>query len=185
MVDPEARYTDGVITIRRQTVDDLDQHLAAIDDAQMDLLWDPGHRERWEALSAPEQRAHQQRHLQGVHDDFGPGPKWCFSGDLAATRYVVYVDCETASPELPAGAANISYACHPAHRGRGYTARAVRLVVRFLVEHTSATEIHFRIVPDNEASRRVALAVGAEHRDRVTDRFGRTLDRHVLTLRRP
>jgi RimJ/RimL family protein N-acetyltransferase len=183
MVDPEIRYTDGVITLRRQTAEDLDQHLAAIDAAQMDLLWDPGHRELWEALSPTEQRAHQLRHLMAVHEAFGPGPKWCFSGDLADASYVVYVDCDLACPDAPAGAANVSYVCHPAHRRRGHATRAVQLVLRFLLDHTAATEAQFSILPDNDASRHVALAVGAREHSRSTDRFGRTLVRHVLPLR--
>jgi RimJ/RimL family protein N-acetyltransferase len=183
VVDPEARYSDGVITIRRQRSDDLDQHLAAIDHAQMDLLWDPGHRELWEAMSAEEQRAHQLRHLESVHRAFGAGPKWWFSGDLADSSYVVYVDCDLANPEVPANAASISYVCHPAFRGRGYAARAVRLVVQFLIEHTPASEAHFLVLPENEASRRVALAVGAREHSRSTDGFGRTMIRLVRALR--
>jgi RimJ/RimL family protein N-acetyltransferase len=59
----------------------------------------------------------------------------------------------------------------------------VRLVVQFLVDHTSANEVHFLVLPENEASRRVAVGVGASERGHYTDRFGRTLVRHVLPLR--
>ena len=183
MVDPELRYSDGVITIRRQRIDDLDQHLGAIDDAQIDLLWDPGHRELWEAMSMVEQRAHQLRHLQQVHDAFGPGPFWSFSGDLVDTSYVVYVDCNLDSEDSPHGAANVSYVCHPSYRRCGYATRAVRLVLHFLREHTPAMEAHFVIRPDNEASQHVALAVGAHEDSRSIDRFGRTMLRYVLPLR--
>jgi len=183
VVDPEVRYSDGVLSIRRQTCDDLEQHLGAIDDAQIVLLWDPGHRELWEALSPAEQREHQCAHLQRVSEGFGPGPKWWFSGDVVDARYVVYVDCDLACPEVPPGAANISYACHPAHRRRGYATRAVRLVLQFLTEQTSATEAWFAMLPDNEPSRRVAIAIGASEHGRAKDRFGRTLVRYVLALR--
>jgi RimJ/RimL family protein N-acetyltransferase len=189
VVDPDARYTDGILTIRRQRADDLEQHLAAIDDAQIDRLWDPGHRELWEAMSPIEQRAHQLHHLQRVHDSFGPGPFWSFSGDLVDTSYVVYVDCDLASQDLPAsapsGATNISYACHPAYRGRGYATRAVGLVLQFLREHTAATEAHFSVHIDNEPSRRVARAAGAREYGCSLDRFGRMMVRHVLKLRTP
>lgn len=52
-------YTDGVLTIRRLGPADLEQHLSAVDDAQMDWLWDPGDRQKNEARSPEEQRAGQ------------------------------------------------------------------------------------------------------------------------------
>ncbi len=35
---PPVRYTDGVVTIRRQRADDIDRHLEAIDGEQVDWL---------------------------------------------------------------------------------------------------------------------------------------------------
>ncbi len=51
------RYTDGVVTIRRQRADDIDRHLEAIDDEQIDWLWEPGDRQKWEAQTPDQQRA--------------------------------------------------------------------------------------------------------------------------------
>lgn len=176
-------YGDGVLTIRRQHPDDLERHLEAIDDAQIDWLWEPGDRQAWESLTPVERRELQRRHLEATHDDFGPGPKWCFSADTADARYVVYVDADLANRNVPAGAANISYACHPAYRGQGYASRAVRLVCRFLRDHTEAQEAHIVVDPRNTPSRRVALAVGAVERETFIDQHGRTMVRHVLPLR--
>ena len=59
---PPLSYTDGVVTIRRQRADDIDRHLEAIDDEQIDWLWEPGDRQKWEALAPDQQRA---RNLRG------------------------------------------------------------------------------------------------------------------------
>jgi len=53
-------------------------------------------------------------------------------------EYVAYVDCDLADDHVPAGEANISCAAHAGYRGRGYVSRAVRLVMRFLGDHTGA-----------------------------------------------
>lgn len=179
---PPLAYRDRVVTIRRQSVDDLDQHIAAVDDEQIDWLWLPGERESWEAMTADEQRAHQLRHLQSTHDSFGHGPKWCFSADVVDTPYVVYVDCDLANPDVPRGEANVSYTAHPAHRGRGYVSRAVRLVVQFLRENTGAREAHIVVDAENVNSLRMPQAVGAIEADRFVNDHGRAMVRHVLVL---
>lgn len=183
MVGVEVVATDGELVLRQQSPEDLDRQMEAVDDAQIDWLWEPGHRELWEAMSPAEQREHQRRHLETVHASFGPGPKWCFSVDTPDASYVVYIDCDLSNPHVPAGQANISYTCHPAYRGRGYTTRAVRLVCDFLRERTMASEAYIVVEPENRPSLGVARAVGAVERDRFVDEHGRTLIRHVLSLR--
>jgi RimJ/RimL family protein N-acetyltransferase len=175
--------TDGVLTLRRQHPDDLEMHLAGVDEDQMRWLWEPGERDRYAAMSPEQQRAHQLRHLRASHDSFGPGPKSAFSGDLADARYVVYVDCDLANDHVPHGEANISYACRPVYRGRGYTSRAVRLVGEFLRERTDAQTAHLLVDVENVDSLRVARAVGAIEVDRFVNEYGKTLVRHVMELR--
>jgi RimJ/RimL family protein N-acetyltransferase len=179
---PALTYSDGVVTLRRQRVEDIDTDLEAKDDAQIDWLWLPGQRETWQAMSAAEQRAHALRGLRANHDAFATGPKWTFSLDTNGNDYVAYADCDLANDRVPPGEANISYASHPAHRGRGYVTRAVRLVLRFLREHTSARRAHLIIDATNAASLRVAHAVGAEPNDSRSDDRGRTLIHHRLDL---
>lgn len=182
---PPLSYSDGVVTIRRQEESDLDADLAAKDDEQIDRLWLPGQREAWEAMSSTEQRAHARRGLVANRDGFGTGPKWSFSVDAGDVPSVAYVDAELANAHVPAGEANISYASHPDHRGRGHVARAVRLLLRFLQEHTGARRAHLIVDATNEPSMRVATAVGAVEVDR-TERDGRTMVHHVVAIdRRP
>jgi RimJ/RimL family protein N-acetyltransferase len=173
-------YTDGVVTIRRQRIEDLDADLEAKDNEQINWLWLPGQRELWEAMPPSGRRALATRTLAASRDTFGPGPKWCFSVDASDAAYVAYVDCDLANDHVPAGEANISYASHPAHRGRGYVARAVRLIMRFIVEHTAARRAHLIVDADNVASIRVARAVGAQEVERWRDDRGRVMIRHVL-----
>ncbi len=180
---PPLTYTDGVVTIRRQRVEDIDQHLAAIDDDQIDWLWEPGDRREWEALTPPQQREHNLRHLAASHESFGAGPKWAFSADTAGASYVAYVDCDLASNSVPAGQANISYAGHPAYRGEGNVGRAVRLVIQFLRDHTGAQSAHIVVDAQNTASLRVARAVGAQESERWVNEHGRTMIRHVRAVR--
>jgi RimJ/RimL family protein N-acetyltransferase len=179
---PPLAYGDGTVTIRRRRVEDLDADLEAKDDEQIDRLWLPGQREAWEAMSADEQRAHALHNLQTNRDDFGSGPKWTFSVDTPSAECVAYVDCDLANDHVPPGEANISYTSHPAHRGRGYVSRAVRMVLRFLRDHTGARRAHLLIDRDNAASLRVAAAIGAEACGSRTDERGRTLIRHAIEI---
>ena len=171
-----------MVTIRPQRADDVDADLAAKDDEQIDWLWQPGDRELWQAMTRDEQRAHAASTLERNRDAFGSGPKWCFAVDSTDAAYVAYIDFDLANEHAPAGEANISYSSHPRHRGRGYVTRAVRLVVRFITEHTDARRAHLIVDAENTASLRVARAVGATEVERWIDARGRTMIRHELRL---
>jgi RimJ/RimL family protein N-acetyltransferase len=180
---PPVTYTDGVVTIRPQRADDIDRHMEAIDDAQIDWLWNPGAREEWEAMSPAEQREHNVTHLRACQDSFGAGPMWTFSADLAGASYVAYVDCDLNNSNVPPGDANISYTGHPAYRGQGNVSRAVRLLMRFFRDHTAAGSAHIIVDVRNAPSLRVARSVGAAETERWVDEHGRTMIRHVLPIR--
>ncbi len=174
--------SDGFLVLRRQRPDDIDMHLSAIDEEQIVWLWQPGDRARWDAMTPRQQRDHQLRHLQRMHDTFGPGPKWAFSVDAPGATYALYIDCDLANPHVPAGEANISFTCHPAYRGRGWVTRAVRLVCMFLRDQTSVRRAHLIVDSRNLASLRVAHAVGAREVERFTDEHSHTVIRHVIDL---
>ena len=174
---PPLTYTDGIVTIRPFRMDDLDRDIEAKDDVQIDWLWLEGQRESWEAMSPEEQRDHARRGIEAHEADHRNGPKWSFVIDVDG-RYCGHVDCDLANPGVPQGEANVSYSAHPDARGNGYVSRAVRLILRFIADHTGAREAWIGVHPDNEASLRVAHAVGAVERDR-TD-----VIRHVLPITR-
>ncbi|HEV8063287.1 MAG TPA: GNAT family N-acetyltransferase [Acidimicrobiales bacterium] len=177
---PPLTYSDGVVTIRRHQPDDLEMHLAAVDDEQIDWLWDPGERELWEAQTAAEKVNHMAGYLLSVHESFGRGPKWTFAVDLGGTSYIAYVDCDLANAGTGPGEANISYAAHPAFRRKGYVSRAVRLLARFLSDHTATRVAIIAVDPGNIASIRVAEAVGAVERDRVVTPHGRRVRFEII-----
>ena len=181
---PPNEYSDGVVTIRRPRVTDLEADLEAKDEAQIRWLWLPGQRATWESMTPGEQRDHARRGLEQTAAAWGPGPKWVFFADTDDADYVVYVDCDLANEHVPAGEANVSYSAHPAHRGCGYVSRAVRLAVEFLRDHTGAREAHLVIDAENEPSLRVARAVGATETERWTSEQGRTMIRHVGAIDR-
>ena len=182
---PSLEPTDGVVTIRRHDPADVELDLEAKDEEQIRWLWLPGQREQWEALSPDERRASAEGGLRENRDVFGYGPKWIFAADTVADRYVAYVDCDLANEHVPKGEANLSYAGHPSHRGRGHVAAAVRLVVEFLRGHTAAREAHVIVDARNEPSLRVARSVGAQEQERWIDDLGATMVRHVLPIERP
>jgi len=195
---PPLAYSDGVVTIRRQELEDLDADLEAKDGEQIKWLWEPGQREKWQAMSPAEQREHAASGLKASHDTFGTGPKWAFSVDAHAglpehagppggaghdIRYVAYVDCDLANEIVQHGEANISYSAHPAYRGKGYVSRAVRLVTQWLRDNTGAREAHIIVDSRNAASLRVARAVEAPEAQRWIGVSGHTMVRHVLNIR--
>jgi RimJ/RimL family protein N-acetyltransferase len=181
---PPLEYSDGVVRIRRPRVDDLDVDLAAKDEEQIRWMWLPGQRESWESMTPREQRDHARRGLENSVETWGRGPKWVFFVDTEQDDYVAYVDCDLANDGVPGGEANVAYSAHPVHRGKGYVSRAVRLVTTFLRDHTGARELNIRIDAENEASLRVARAVGATDVSRWTNEQGRSMIRHVRAIER-
>lgn len=179
---PPLSYSDGTVTIRRRHPDDVAMDLAAKDEEQIRWLWQPGERESWAAMTPDQQQAHALRGLLENHDSFGAGPKWTFTIDAPSVPGVGYVDCDLANEHVPHGDANISYACHPAHRGQGFISRAVRLACQFLADHTGARTAHIITDHDNTASLRVARSVRAKQRERWIDDRGHTMIRHTLPV---
>jgi len=179
---PRLTYTDGVVTIRRRTMDDVDTELTMIDDVQLEWLWSAERRRSWEADSMPNRRVQVRDRLRAEVAAFGAGPNWMFSVDTAEVHGVAQVDCDVANRHAPPGVANIAYASHPHHRGRGHVTLAVRLVLQFARDHTGARVAHFVIDDANLASRRVADAVGARPIEHWIDDDGRPTTRFALDL---
>ena len=180
---PPLTYTDGVVTIRPFHAGDLERDLEAKDAEQQRWLWLPGQPEDWASKTPDEQLDHARRGIEAHEADPRNGPKWSFVIDVDG-EYCGYVDCDLANEGVPAGEANISYSSHPSVRGKGYVSRAVRLILRFVAEHTGAREAHIVADERNEASLRVARAVDARERDRKVDRHGAPMVRHVLAITR-
>lgn len=180
---PSLVYGDGVVSIRPPRLEDLDADLQAKDDLQIDWMWLPGERDTWAAMSPCQRRDHARLGLQRRRDAFGTGPKWTFSVDAPEAACVAYLDCDLRNPDVPAGEANIAYSAHPRYRNRGYVSRAVRLMMKFLSEHTGAREAHIIVDAENIESLHVARAVGATPTEKWVNDRGHTMIRHLATLR--
>src|SRR5262249_29517966 len=151
----------GTVVVRCPEIGDAEAHLAGIDAEQMRWLWAPADRAAWVERTLAERHARIERWLDGARRDHESGPTWAFAVDLPGQSCGAFVEAQLANPTVPAGEATLSYSCHPDHRGRGHVARAVRLLIRFVAEHTGAPRAHILVDPENEASLRVARAVGA------------------------
>jgi RimJ/RimL family protein N-acetyltransferase len=180
---PPLAYSDGVVTIRRREVDDLEIDLEAKDEQQIRWLWLPWQRRAWAGMTDEQRRARAVDVLRDDDETFGSGPKWAFSVDAVDARCVAYVDCDLANDHVQPGEANVSYAAHPAHRGKGYASRSVRLVLQFLRDHTGARTAEIITDEENTPSRRVVRSVGASPVERWTADDGRTMIRHRLDVR--
>lgn len=87
-------------------------------------------------------------------------------------------DCEL---ELRSdGLVNVMYVVFSDWRRRGVAIRAVRLLADHAADVFPGHPLLFRIHPDNEGSRRVAQAVGAEWTGTELSRNGRLLERWVV-----
>ena len=180
---PPLTYTDGVVTIRPHTEDDAAADLAVTDADQLRWLWRPEWREDWARKTDAEKLAHKQMNMRDNMAVFATGPRWPFAIEVDG-ELVGYVDCDLHNDGVPPGEANISYSIGPQARGKGHVSRAVGLVLRFLSEHTGAREAHIGVDAENEASLRVARAVGAVERYRKVDERGATMVRHVIAITR-
>lgn len=179
---PPLSYTDGDVCIRRRDPDDLEADIGMKDEEQIRWLWLPSERESWTSMTSAQQRQHAHAGLVVDRDEFGFGPKWKFSVDAGPHRGIAYVDCDLANEHVVAGEANISYACHPAHRGAGYMSAAVRLVMQFLSDHTGARYADIIVDERNAASSRVAIAADARPVGRERRRDGSVMIRHRRLL---
>jgi RimJ/RimL family protein N-acetyltransferase len=85
-----------------------------------------------------------RRPRTGDREAFGRGPRWTFAVDAveAGADEVAFVAADLAGGDTPRGEASISCSVHPDHQGWGDASRAVRLVLRFLTDHTGAREAH-------------------------------------------
>lgn len=149
---PQPTLTDGVVTLRAWRDSDVETAVAGHDD-EMALWfgWEPG-------------EVSVERHREAVrrwHEEF--------AADRRRTSFVVEHDDDlVGSVEVRRSAATIgelSWTLYAGHRGRGFAARAVRLLVDWAFEDVpqgglGLQRVEARIDPRNEASRRVATRSG-------------------------
>jgi RimJ/RimL family protein N-acetyltransferase len=146
---PRAGLTDGVVTLREPVPADLDAFAEQEDDELTRLVGFTG--------AAPPRRA-MLRLLTGARLDWLVGQ--------VAPLTIVDVETGTLAGSLrvrlagPPNVGGLGYAVHPQFRGRGYTARALRLLVPWAFERAEFARLELGAKQDNVASQRAALAAG-------------------------
>ena len=137
--------TDGVVTLRAQREGDAQVLIGGRDDEF----------HRWFGAGSPDPRP------TAVIEVAGEVVGWADHDDHRQHGW------------LAPGQCNLGYYVFPSHRGRGVAARAVRLLLELLRDDAACTEATFLVDAENEASLRVARAVGATERDRFPNAEGR------------
>jgi carbonic anhydrase/acetyltransferase-like protein (isoleucine patch superfamily)/RimJ/RimL family protein N-acetyltransferase len=144
--------SDGVVTLRCLTRDDVAAHVAGEDEDQVRWL-NEGHRsepsrvETWIAQNQHEWRTGGPRRHLGIRD-------------AETDALVGNVEAHLAMPGLEPGEVNVSYAVFPAWRGRGVAARAVRLLCDWVETLPDARTAVIRVDAENPHSHGVAVAAG-------------------------
>ena len=142
--------TDGVVTLRAHTHDDVDPMLEMAQDEQM---------QRWTAIPVPHTREQSEEFALSVVPrgwDEGTARGWAIEveDDEGRARYAGNIDVRGN------GVADIGFALHPWARGRGVMVAAVQLAVDWAFSEGVAEVVHWRAHVGNEASLRVAHRAG-------------------------
>lgn len=146
---PAGGLTDGVVTLRVPNPDDLAGFAEQEEDAQTLAV-------SFSTEAKP--RALMAALLARGELDWLVGRTAPFTiVDTASGRFAGTLHLRRQGPP---GIADLGYVVHPAFRGRGYTARALRLVTAWAFEHGGFVRLELGAKRANVASQRAAIAAG-------------------------
>lgn len=146
---PEAGLSDGTVLLRVLLPEDTD----ALAEQEADPLT-----RKWEFWSAPRTMAEHVARCASARLQWLVGPTLhCAIVDVATGRYAGLITIRLAGPPKIGG---VGYVVHPAFRGRGYTARALRLLRHWAFEHGGFARLELGAKTENVASQRAALSGG-------------------------
>lgn len=170
---PPLSYADGVVRLRPQEL-----AVAAQSGARhLDATPPPSRTSQREAKPSPLNHDRIERVV-------GAGPRWSFVAETDSGAPFAHFDCDLTDPGAPAGEATIRYAGPPDHATEGDLSRAVRLVLRFLADHTATRRAHLSIAQDDAPALRVATSLCAATPKTSGGAGGRVTRHHVLEVER-
>lgn len=147
---PPGELTDGTVALRSEQLDDLDGLLGTDDDLTLS----------WSFSGTPYPRERLRRACAQAGLDWLVGTAAPFSiVDVATGGYAGSMRLRQAGPPQIGG---LGYVVHPAFRGRGYTTRALRLLVPWAFDVAGFARLELGAKVGNVASQRAALNAGFE-----------------------
>jgi RimJ/RimL family protein N-acetyltransferase len=145
LAPPLAPLSDDVVMLRAWRPQDRDSVVAALQDPEIP---------RWTSVPSPYRSADYDAWLEAQHEQLVAG----------VGLHFLVVDTDehllgATGVQLTEAAPDIGYWCVREHRGRGYTARAVRLLSGY-VRALGFTRVDIYAHEENLASQHVAAAAG-------------------------
>jgi RimJ/RimL family protein N-acetyltransferase len=145
LAPPSAPLSDGVVMLRAWRSEDRDRVVAALQGSEIP---------RWTSVPTPYRPADYDAWMEAQREQLAAGVGLHFlvvgmDGQLLGATGV----------QLTEAAPDIGYWCVREHRGRGYTARAVRLLSGH-VRALGFTRVDIYVHEENPASQHVAAAAG-------------------------
>lgn len=148
---PDASATSlitGRLRLRPLVPDDIEAVYVACQDPEV---------QRWTSIPSPYERRHAEHFVQRIAPQM-----W-----RAGTNFVFAVEPLGGGPLLASvnahnhtGVWAVGYWAVKEHRGRGYTAEALRALTRWMFTELGAERVEWRAEAGNEGSRAVALKAG-------------------------
>ena len=145
---PGSGLSDGVITLRAARVEDAAGYHSSDDELSRRWSFDGERR----GLADAEQRMARA----GLVWLVGPSAQ-CTIVDVATGGYAGDLQIRR---DGPPGVASLGYTVHPAFRGRGYTARALRLIAPWAFDVAGYARLELGAKRANVASQRAAISAG-------------------------
>lgn len=147
---PDEPLTDGVVLLDRLTFDDTERVVVGCTDPDS---------QHWLPLPSPYTEAEARSFIGSREQTADSGTELTFAVRDATDRMLAGVLGLTQRGRR--GEAEIGYWTAADFRGRGWTARAVRLVARYALTAMPLRRVEILVAVANTPSRRVAEAAGA------------------------
>jgi RimJ/RimL family protein N-acetyltransferase len=167
IVPPDPPLSDGVVTLRPFSEDDIPAIVVALKDPEIS---------RWTATIPYPYEEHHAREFISTHDEMrasGSGANFLIV-DATDARLLGAVGMEVEGHGGSGADAEVGYWVAKPERGRGVATRAVELIVGWMRRDLGMGEIALSTFPGNVASERVAAKSGfVPVGSHSIERFGR------------